>query len=156
MVMVMVMKKLPCNGLLSNVIYPIYVYDDPELTLTHFKTMSNLAKLVFVLTIGPYIRLAFTGPLVLWFFNRVQLYTFVIWKDVPLMAYNYHFNNKILVPLIKGFEPNSGRRVVSLSKIYSPPKVLVIPWKLWLRPNMTENLFAGTLSIKPNQTKTCN
>ena len=32
------------------------IYDDPEFTLTHFKTMSNLAKLVFVLTVGPEIR----------------------------------------------------------------------------------------------------
>ena len=31
----------------------VYTNDDPELTLTHFKTMSNFAKLV-------------TGPLVLW------------------------------------------------------------------------------------------
>ena len=54
-----------------------------------------------------------------------------------------------------------GSSVVSLSKTYlfpPPPKkkkkkkkVLVIPRKRWLRPNMTEILFAGTLSIKPNQ-----
>ena len=55
---------------------------------------------------------------------------------------------------IMGFEPHSGRRVVSLSKTYLPPKVLVIPRKQWLRPNMTEKLFTRTLSIKPNQTKT--
>ena len=30
--------------------------NDAELTLTHFKTMSKLAKLVFVLTVGPDIR----------------------------------------------------------------------------------------------------
>ena len=29
-------------------VYKVYKNDDPELTLTHFKTMSNLAKLVFV------------------------------------------------------------------------------------------------------------
>ena len=53
----------------------------------------------------------------------------------------------------QGFEPRSGRRVVSLSKTYlSPKKVLVIPRKRWLRPNMTEKLFTGTLSIKPNET----
>ena len=36
---------------------------------------------------------------------------------------------------------------------FTPPqkKVLVIPWKRWLRPKMTEKLFTGTLSIKPNQ-----
>ena len=49
----------------------------------------------------------------------------------------------------RGFEPHSGRRVVSLSKTYLPPKVLVIPRKRWLRPNMTEKLFTGTLNIKP-------
>ena len=53
----------------------------------------------------------------------------------------------------RGFEHHSGRRVVSLSKTYLPPKVhvLVIPRKRWLHPNMTEKLFTGTLSIKPNQ-----
>ena len=35
-------------------LYKVYINDDPELTLTHFKTMSNFAKLVFVLTVAPY------------------------------------------------------------------------------------------------------
>ena len=30
---------------------------------------------------------------------------------------------------------------------FTPPKVLVIPRKRWLRPNMTEKLFTGTLRI---------
>ena len=54
-----------------------------------------------------------------------------------------------------GFEPNSGRRVVFLSKIYLPlppkkkkKKVLVLTKKRWLRPNMTEKLFTVTFSIK--------
>ena len=29
-------------------LYKVYINDDTEVTLTHFKTMSNLAKLVFV------------------------------------------------------------------------------------------------------------
>ena len=37
-------------------LYKVYVNDDPELTLTHFKTKSNLAKKNFVLTVGPDIR----------------------------------------------------------------------------------------------------
>ena len=37
-------------------LYKIYINDDTELTLTHFKTMSKSAKLVFVLTVGPDIR----------------------------------------------------------------------------------------------------
>ena len=52
-------------------LYKVYINDDPELTLTHFKTMSKLAKLVFVPTVGPGIRRAFTGPLVLWFINVI-------------------------------------------------------------------------------------
>ena len=48
-------------------------------------------------------------------------------------------------PEVGGFEPHLGRRVVSLSKIY-------LPRKRWLRPNMTEKMFTGTLSFK--QTKT--
>ena len=34
-------------------LYKIYINDDPELTLTNFMTMSNLAKVVFVLKVGP-------------------------------------------------------------------------------------------------------
>ena len=34
-------------------VYKVYINDDPELTLTDFKTMLNLEKLVFVLTVGP-------------------------------------------------------------------------------------------------------
>ena len=37
-------------------LYKVYINDDPELTLSHFKTISNLVKLVFVLTVGPDIR----------------------------------------------------------------------------------------------------
>ena len=45
----------------------------------------------------------------------------------------------------RGFDPHSGRRVISLSKIHIPPKkVLVIPRKQWLRPDMTEKLLTGT------------
>ena len=34
----------------------VYINDDTEETLTYFKTMSNFAKLVFVLIVGPDIR----------------------------------------------------------------------------------------------------
>ena len=45
----------------------------------------------------------------------------------------------------RGFDPHSGNRVVSLSKIHLPPqKVLVIPRKRWLRPDMTEKMMTGT------------
>ena len=37
-------------------LYKVYINDDPELTLTHFETMSKLAKLVFVLTVGQDIK----------------------------------------------------------------------------------------------------
>ena len=48
----------------------------------------------------------------------------------------------------RGFEPHSGQIVLCpcARRIYSP-KVLVIPRKRWLRPNMTEKLFTGTLRI---------
>ena len=36
---------------------------------------------------------------------------------------------------------------MSLSKAHYSPKVLVIPRKRWLRPNMTEKSFTGTLRI---------
>ena len=53
-------------------LYKVYINDDPELTLTHFNTMSNLAKLVFVHKVGPNIRWVFTGTLFIWFSSRVQ------------------------------------------------------------------------------------
>ena len=37
-------------------------------------------------------------------------------------------------------------RVVSLSKTFYSPKVLVIPRKGWLCPDMTEKLLTGTLN----------
>ena len=37
-------------------LYKVYINDDFELTLTYFTTMSNLAKLVFVLIVGSDIR----------------------------------------------------------------------------------------------------
>ena len=46
-----------------------------------------------------------------------------------------------------GFE-NYLHRVVSLSKdTFTPRIVLVIPRKRWLRPDMTEKLFTGTLIL---------
>ena len=36
--------------------YEVYIHDDPELSLTYFTTMSNLAKIYFVLIVGPDIR----------------------------------------------------------------------------------------------------
>ena len=53
------------------------------------------------------------------------------------------------------FDPHSGRCVVSLSKVHLPPKVLVIPRMLWLRPDMTEKFFTGTLSKRKKTTKKC-
>ena len=40
---------------------------------------------------------------------------------------------------------------------FTPQKVLVIPRKRWLRPNMTEKLFTGTLRInQPTDQIVCN
>ena len=41
--------------------------------------------------------------------------------------------------------------VVSLSKTLNSSKVLLIPRKLWLCPNMTEKLLNGTLSLYTNK-----
>ena len=46
---------------------------------------------------------------------------------------------------LRGFETYL-RRVVSLSKILYSPKVLVMPRKRWLRPDITEKLLTETLS----------
>ena len=37
-------------------LYKVYINDDPDLTLTYFKIILNLAKLDFVLIGGPDIR----------------------------------------------------------------------------------------------------
>ena len=51
----------------------------------------------------------------------------------------------------RGFETYR-RRVVSLSKTLYSPKVLVnYPMKRWLRPDMTEKLLTGTLSLNTNK-----
>ena len=47
------------------------------------------------------------------------------------------------------------RRVVSLSKTLYSPKVLVIPRKWWLCPDMTEKLLTGMLNLNTNKTKAC-
>ena len=52
------------------------------------------------------------------------------------------------------FNPHSGHRVVFLSKTHYLPKILVIHRKRWLRPNMTEKLFTGTLRIKSSNKPT--
>ena len=47
----------------------------------------------------------------------------------------------------RGFDLHSDRSGVSLSKIYlhaPPKKVLVIPRKRWLCPDMTDKLLTGT------------
>ena len=52
----------------------------------------------------------------------------------------------------RGFEPRSGQTVLCpcARRIHSP-KVLVMPRKRWLRPNITEKLFTGMLRInQPN------
>ena len=44
------------------------------------------------------------------------------------------------------------RRIVSLSKdTFTPRKVLVLPRKRWLRPDMTEKLFTETLSLNKSE-----
>ena len=52
----------------------------------------------------------------------------------------------------RGFDPHSGRCVVSLEQdTFTSQKVLVIPRKRWLHPDMTEKLFTGTLSKNENK-----
>ena len=49
----------------------------------------------------------------------------------------------------QGFETHL-RPIVSLSKTLYTPKVLVMPRKRWLHPDMTEKLLTGTLSLDTN------
>ena len=46
-----------------------------------------------------------------------------------------------------------GSKPLSLSKTLYSPKVLVIPRKRWLRPDMTEYLLTGTLSLNTKKTQ---
>ena len=41
--------------------------------------------------------------------------------------------------------------VVYVSKTFYSLKVLVIPWNWWFRPDMTEKLLTGMLSINTNK-----
>ena len=50
----MIMKLSNANYELT--LYKVYINDDSELTLTYFTAISNLAKLVSVLIVGPDIR----------------------------------------------------------------------------------------------------
>ena len=50
-------------------------------------------------------------------------------------------------PEVGGSSPTGSNRFVSLSKAHFPQKVLETPRKRWLRTNMTEKLFSGTLRI---------
>ena len=45
---------------------------------------------------------------------------------------------------------NLPRHVVSLSKTLYSPKVLLLPRKRWLRPDLTEKLLTGTLRLNLN------
>ena len=82
--------------------------------------MSKLAKLVFVLTVGPDIRCAFTGPLVLWLHpvtwnlvykvNDFYLYLPVVDTIVSLRLFQVHFD---LIPLL------------SLDLCYQPGSILL-------------------------------
>ena len=54
-------------------LYTVYINRDPELTLNYFTSISNLAKLVSVLIVGPDIRLAFTGSLMFCFLMTTSL-----------------------------------------------------------------------------------
>ena len=53
-----------------------------------------------------------------------------------------------------GFDTHRRHRVVSLSKTHQLPTVLANPRKSWLRPDMTEQLLTGALSISANKTDT--
>ena len=50
-----------------------------------------------------------------------------------------------------GFDPHRRRRVVSFSKTYLLPTVLVKPRKPWLRTDMTEKLLTGMFSLSTNK-----
>ena len=75
----------------------------------------------------------------------------------PTSAFRYKISedSRYFVLCIDGFDPRPGRCVVSLSKTFTPQKVLVIPRNRWLRLNMTEKLFTRTLNKNQNKTKLC-
>ena len=54
-------------------------------------------------------------------------------------------------PEVKGSNPRPLYSVHEQRHIYSPKKVLVIPRKQWLCPDMTEKLLTGTNKTKQNK-----
>ena len=47
-------------------LYKVYINDDPGLTSTYFMTISNLPKIVFVLTVGPDFRSNLVAYMFVW------------------------------------------------------------------------------------------
>ena len=79
-------------------LYNVYINDDPEFTLTHFKTISNLAKLVFILKVGSRPRYHVSiyrtiGPLVL---ISDQDLDFGYSLELPPHTYNDQTKEKLL------------------------------------------------------------
>ena len=72
-------------------------------------------------------------------------HTLTLITQNPLFNYRVYIINQLSGHRMQLFDHHSGHRVVSLSKIHLPPKkVLVIPRKRSLRPDMTEKLLTGT------------
>ena len=64
---------------------------------------------------------------------------------------------RTLDPEVGGSSPTRVKPCCVLEQgTFTPPKVLVIPRKRWLRPNMTEKLFTGTLRINQHQDHSLN
>ena len=74
----------------------------------------------------------------LWFTDRSLMWSAVAWWLLP----------RTPDPEVGGSSPTRVKPCFVLEQgTFTPQKLLVIPRKWWLRPNMTEKLFTGTLRI---------
>ena len=69
-----------------------------------------------------------------------------LWRTVQTMI--RVFTAITLASFVRHYYMEGSPCCVLEQDIFTPQKVLVIPSKRWLHPNMTEKLFTGTLSIK--------
>ena len=71
--------------------------------------------------------------------------------NAPGSAVAWLFMPRTPDPEVVGSSPTRVKPSCVLEQgTFTPQKVLVIPRKRWLRPNLTEKLFTGTFSHEPS------
>ena len=111
----------------------------------------TLAQSVFLFSKEDFLN----SPTTLYTIGSIQILTYLNWGMLGAAIFDCVIRSCDLFDwfIRRWFGPTviPGRCVVSLSKRLYSPKVLVIPRNRWLRLNMTEKLFTGTLNHNKNK-----